>query len=69
MEGEALASPFYFTGFAPVFKSPDPKIGQTQKAAYSFSLVSALGTQQQQHNPTARTAVDQMFNAQIIKIG
>ncbi|MDC6384305.1 hypothetical protein D2V93_00265 [Flagellimonas taeanensis] len=61
MEGEALASPFYFIGFVPILKSPGPKIGQTQKAAYSFSLVSALGTQQQ-HNPIARTAVDQMFN-------
>ncbi|RIV47218.1 hypothetical protein D2V05_01595 [Flagellimonas pelagia] len=37
-------------------------IGQTQKASYSFSLVSAERQTQQQHNPTARMAVDQMFN-------
>jgi len=38
------------------------QVGQKQKASYSFSLVSAERQTQQQHNPTARMAVDQMFN-------
>src|SRR5690606_449631 len=54
---------FFLDSIQPL-PSPGPKSGQTQKALFSFSLVSVPGhTTQQQHDPTARKAVDPMFNA------
>ena len=57
---EALASLLFLVEQVST-KVPTSIFGQTQKASSSFSLVLAE-RQTQQHNPTVRMAVDQMFN-------